>query len=72
MKTLRASMLFIYLGIIFWIIYNCYFGWNDTAQTVMERLCDQLFSIFMLVGVILYFQPLHGMYVRKLKNVRND
>ena len=72
MKTLRTAMLFIYSGIIFWIIYNYYFGWNDAPQCQTEWVCDQLFNILMLVGVVLYFTPLHGIYIRSLKNFGHD
>lgn len=59
-------MITIYCMGLFWLIYNSYFGWNEVALSDAERFCDHVHHAICGIAVILYFSPLHGIYVRLL------
>jgi hypothetical protein len=75
MKQVRIAMITIYCMGLFWLIYNSYFGWNEVALSDAERFCDRVFQAVTTFAVILYFSPLHGIYIQSLNlqsNNKND
>ena len=40
------------IGVIVFILSNTYFGWNKTAQSGSERVCDWIWQTFTTIGLI--------------------
>jgi hypothetical protein len=62
MKTIKIAKAIVQLNLLFWVIYNSYFGWNYTAQNTIEENCDSIFSVVMKLAIILYLIPLFKLY----------
>lgn len=50
------------IAVIFWIVENCYFGWNLTAMTFAEKVCDIIVSCIFTSGVVIYLIPAVELY----------
>jgi len=44
--------------IIYFLIYNTYFGWNTKALVEHEKICDMIFSLWFGVVAFIYFRPI--------------
>jgi hypothetical protein len=62
MKKIKFAHTLIQLNLLYWVIYNSYFGWNYTAQTTLEENCDSVFSIVMYLAIVIYLIPLFLLY----------
>jgi hypothetical protein len=62
MKKIKFARTLIQLNLLYWVIYNSYFGWNYTAQTTLEENCDSVFSIVMYLAIVIYLIPLFLLY----------
>ncbi len=62
MKFIKLAKLVIQLALVFWVIYNTYFGWNWEAVSELEKTCDSIFSIVVKIGIFLYLLPLYYLY----------
>jgi hypothetical protein len=62
MKLIKFAKLLVQLNILFWIIYNTYFGWNLYAASEAEANLDKIFMTIMKVAVALYLMPLFSLY----------
>jgi hypothetical protein len=67
MKKIKLGMTIIFLSMIYWVIYNTYFGWNATPINDSELMCDNLFKTFVTVGWCVYFLPLLDVYESFIK-----
>ncbi len=50
--------------IIYWIIYNTYFGWNEKPLSQTELNLDNIYKYGMYFCTWLYFLPLLDVYER--------
>ena len=49
-------------NVIFYILYNWYFGWNDLPINDTELLFDKVSKFFFYFGFILYIMPAFKLY----------
>jgi hypothetical protein len=62
-KTRTAiSDVFAYVAISFWYAESRYFGWNWTAQSNAQRLCDSIVIGLALVGLCFWVSALWTKY----------
>ncbi|MFD1292646.1 hypothetical protein ACFQ5N_02250 [Lutibacter holmesii] len=54
--------------IVYWIVYNTYFGWNMYPETEMELNFDNVFKYGMYFCVWVYFLPLWDAYQKFIKD----
>ena len=62
MKKIRFAKLLMQLNLLFWIIYNSYFGWNLNATSQIEENCDSIFSAIVKIALVIYILPLFDVY----------
>jgi hypothetical protein len=62
MRKIKLAKAIIQLNLLYWVIYNSYFGWNYTAQSTLEENCDTLFSIMVNIAIVIYIMPLFHLY----------
>jgi len=43
--------------IVFFFLYNSYFGWNKTAESDVETICDNIFDFGILIAFGIYLIP---------------
>ena len=55
------------IAIVFWFIETAYFGFNLTAQSNAEKICDYIFKMGMGIAIAMYFLPLMEMYLKKVQ-----
>ena len=69
-KLTKIGSNLIMIGMIIYVIENCYFGWNALPMSEMEELADDIVKVFLYVGWFIYFFPIVQIYenaVTKLK-----
>lgn len=52
---------------LLYIIENFYFGWNATAQSVLEANTDRMVSVLLGIGIMIYIMPLFELYEKTVK-----
>lgn len=50
LKKRREYTVIFWIGVAIFIISNQYFGWNKTAQSGAERVCDLIWQLFVILG----------------------
>ena len=51
-----------YVGILYFLVYNTAFGWNYTAQSPAEVVCDEIFKWVMKLALLFFFWPFVDWY----------
>ena len=51
-KVLDKASNLALINIIYFIIYNTYFGWNLKPMSESEKICDYIFEIFTFLYII--------------------
>jgi hypothetical protein len=69
MKKIKLAKAIIQLNLMFWVIYNTYFGWNATALTQIEENCDFIFLLMMKVAIVIYIIPFFSLYESIIENL---
>jgi hypothetical protein len=67
MKNIKFAKRLIQLNILFWIIYNTYFGWNFDAISELEKNCDTIFIVTINVSIAIYLMPLFSLYEKTIE-----
>ena len=62
MKKIKNAKLIIQLNLLFYVVYNTYFGWNFHSVTKFEDNCDYIFTIIMKIAIVIYIIPLFSLY----------
>lgn len=52
-----AKMLFV-LIVIYFLIYNTIFGWNDKPLSEAEKICDRITNIALFISFYFYISPI--------------
>lgn len=58
MKKYFTGKKILNVAILFWFAETAYFGFNLTAQSHSERVCDWIVSLLIVIAVILMLPPL--------------
>ena len=61
-------MKYVFMGFIFWIAENMYFGWNLKPENGYELACDYIVSFLICCG--LWKNTL--IYIAEIKQLRKD
>ena len=69
MKNIKFAKRLIQLNLLFWLIYNTYFGWNFEAISEVEKNCDAIFIIIIKVSIAIYLMPLLSLYEMTIQAV---
>jgi len=62
MKALKIGSWLFLITVIFSVIYNSYFGWNELPESDAEVLCDEVYSVLFTVAIVIYLSPLIAIY----------
>jgi hypothetical protein len=62
MKKIKLAKLIIQFNLIFFVVYNAYFGFNPQSLTEIEENCDIIFSAITKIGLLIYILPLFTLY----------
>ena len=57
------------LMVLYFLVYNTYFGWNKLPINDAEKICDNIFSIGMWIAVMLFLFPLIDLYIFLVKKM---
>ncbi|NTW30642.1 MAG: hypothetical protein HGA33_05155 [Candidatus Moranbacteria bacterium] len=52
MKKREEYKIMFWLGVLIFVLSNTYFGWNTTAQSGAERVCDFIWQGLTFLGVV--------------------
>jgi hypothetical protein len=66
MRAQKIGGIGLMLNLLFFIIYNTYFGWNYFPQSSAETICDELFKSNIAFFLIIYFWSLPKLYTKLL------
>jgi len=72
MKKIKFGYRLIQLNLLYWIIYNTYFGWNLHPVSKVEENFDYVFSFIWRVAIIIYLMPLVSLYESAIKSKNNE
>jgi hypothetical protein len=77
MKQIKIAKLMIQLNLLYWVIYNTYFGWNFKSVTQIESNCDNIYTTINVIAVVIYILPLFSLYESTIelltkKEIKND
>lgn len=51
-KPVRKYDWLFFAGMAFWLAETWFFGWNDTAQSAAESVCDFIALVAMTIGFV--------------------
>jgi hypothetical protein len=81
-KQIKRAKKLWHILIIYYMIYNTYFGWNTTPVNEYEQLCDMIAKIVFFIVAFSYFSPIfkyfenqavvHGMVYEKYQDYSCD
>jgi len=47
----EANHIVLSIGIVYWIYFNCYFGWNMLPKSNTEIICDGIFVLIIALAL---------------------
>lgn len=56
-KYIKLSRVVMVINLLFYVIYNSYFGWNEYPSNEIEIFLDKTFFIVSIGIIILYIIP---------------
>lgn len=62
MKRIKLAKQLSTLLIIYFVVYNTYFGWNRLPINEAERICDYIFKAGVYFSIGIYLSPLLNIY----------
>ena len=62
MKNIKTAYNIGSVNLVFFIIYNTYFGWSLDSLSRAETLCDDIFKTVIYISIWIYFLPLLEVY----------
>ena len=72
MKKIKLAKLIIQFNLIFFVVYNAYFGFNPQSLTEIEENCDIIFSAITKIGLLIYILPLFTLYESAIESKDNE
>jgi hypothetical protein len=72
MKKIKLAKLIIQFNLIFFVVYNAYFGFNPQSLTEIEENCDIIFSAITKIGILIYILPLFTLYESAIESKDNE
>jgi len=75
MKKIKFATTTMAILLLFFVIYNTIFGWNQIAISEAEKTCDYIFKVGMSIAWAFYFLPLFDIYedfVEKRESNKED
>lgn len=70
MKKIKFAQSMIMILLVFFLIYNSYFGWNEEPINETEALCDEICANGFKLAMIIYLLPIFSLYESIVK--KND
>jgi hypothetical protein len=67
MKSINKAKRIFWWMVAFYILENVIFGFNWTAQSTAEKVCDSIVQIGMFIALLTYLEPLYKMYHEKVR-----
>jgi uncharacterized protein YbbC (DUF1343 family) len=71
MKKIKLAKLIIQINLLFFVVYNAYFGFNSQPLTEIEENCDIIFSSITKIGILIYILPLFTLYESAVESKDN-
>lgn len=68
MRKMKFGNTLMVISVLFFIVYNTYFGWNKLPVSEIEQTCDNIFSLGMVIGLVWYLLPLVKVYEDFIKS----
>lgn len=72
MKRIKWGTRIVALAMIYWIIYNSYYGWNAEPINDTEAFLDLIYQVAIYIGFLLYLSPLIELYEASVKKHFNQ
>jgi TRAP-type C4-dicarboxylate transport system permease small subunit len=72
MKKIRFAQKLILICFAFAFIYNTYFGWNMTATSEAEKICDSIFHSALSICVVIYLLPLFDLFENLVQKMERE
>lgn len=75
MKKIKFAINMASILLVFFVIYNSIFGWNEIPINYAESICDYIFNHGMLIAFFIYLMPLMDIYehfVKKQEELDKD
>ena len=67
MKRIKIGSRLLKIGLIIFLIENCYFGWNRIPMSDLELYADNTVNVLMSIGFAFYLMPLWDLYEDAVK-----
>lgn len=67
MKKIKLGKFFIFVGLVFWFAETCFFGWNFKPINQAERICDNISTVLMMVGLLIIGEVIYSYVVKKMR-----
>ena len=62
MKRMNVAAIIFAANVLFFVVYNCIYGWNAEPIDELEALLDTIYTKVNIFAAILYFSPLIDIY----------
>lgn len=62
MKRIKIAVFMMQVLLVFWIIYNTYYGWNLHSENETEKILDKIVNGGLTVAFAIFFLPLIDVY----------
>jgi hypothetical protein len=62
MKTIKFAQRLMLLLVLYYLVYNTYFGWNMRPINEAEKVCDNIFLIGIWIAFAIFTFPLIDLY----------
>lgn len=61
-KRIALGKVIICVSVLYFVIYNTYFGWNKTPINRTEKIFDSIFIVSFFLGAGIYISPIFKLY----------
>lgn len=74
MKSIKWGWKLLMLSVVFYAVYNTYYGWNEEPINDTERLLDTISGWMYFISFIIYMLPFADLYedAVKRKHLRDE
>jgi DMSO/TMAO reductase YedYZ heme-binding membrane subunit len=72
MKSINIAKTIAIFGLIYFIVYNTIFGWNEQPINEAEKVCDTIHNIIWAIAMVFYLYPMFGLYEHKVAEFEKE
>lgn len=68
---LKLSEIIVIIDLIYYLIYNTYFGWNLKPKSYNEEICDAITQVLAVLAIGLFLSALFSFMKLIINYIRN-